>query len=300
MRAAAAYNKPGNTLEPSPISSPDSFILTVPHPLPLTPTAAKDTQVRGAQARGASAKAQAPNRNRPATRLPPKMAPHRPTFLIANPELEIGLSYTKQKLDHISNRQFFAFLKLPDTSFRVSPCRAKRLRRARPASRKSSRTTANVERLIANDMHSPASAIALQCATSIFLIANEFRFAACAFRPSFFRTTAPLFGRFQTPFFDVSLAATSLRSHLFRFFGLCQGTASAVPKATTDAILPIARITRANKVLASGGRGLSPDKSALPILLPIARFIRANGFGLVDWTRFLPFDFRVSAFQRSE
>jgi hypothetical protein len=34
--------------------------------------------------------------------------------------------------------------------------------------------TANGERLIANDVHSQASATALQCATSIFLIANEF------------------------------------------------------------------------------------------------------------------------------
>ena len=146
MRAAAAYNKPGNTLEPSPISSPDSFILTVPHPFPFTLTAAKDTQVRGAQSHGAWV-----------------------TFLIHCPELDTELSHTKQKLAPISNRQFFAFLKLPDTSLRVSPRHATRPRRARPTSRKSPRMTANGERLIANDVHSQASATALQCATSIFL-----------------------------------------------------------------------------------------------------------------------------------
>jgi len=37
-------------------------------------------------------------------------------FLIHNPELETELTCTKQKVDGISNRQFFAFLKLPDTS----------------------------------------------------------------------------------------------------------------------------------------------------------------------------------------
>jgi hypothetical protein len=182
MRAAAAYNRPSNRLEPSPISSPDSFILRVPHALPLTLTAAKDTQVRGAQARGARVKAQAPNRNWPRTHLPRKMAPNRPSFLIHCPELDIELSYTKQKLALISNRQFFAFLKLPDASFRDSPRHTQSLRHARPASRKSSRATAKRERLIGNDMHSPASATALQCATSIFLIGNEFRFTACAFR----------------------------------------------------------------------------------------------------------------------
>jgi len=144
MRAAAAYNKPSTKLEPSPISSPDSFILTAPHPLPLTLTAAKDTQARGAQANGAWVNAQAPNRNqpaaagRPATHLPPKMAFSRPSFLIQCQELEIELSYTKQKLALISNRQFFAVLKLPDALLRVSPRHAKRLRYARPASRKSS------------------------------------------------------------------------------------------------------------------------------------------------------------------
>src|SRR5579872_4102872 len=188
MRAAAAYNRPSKRLEPSPISSPDSFILTVPNPLPLTLTAAKDMQQRGAQARGARVKVQAPNRNQPAaagrpgTHLPPRMASHRPSFLIDNPELEIELSYTKQKLAPISNRQFFAFLKVSDTSFRVSLRTAKRLRRIRPAPQRSPRTTAKCERLIGNDMHSPTSATALQCATSIFLIGNEFHFAASAFR----------------------------------------------------------------------------------------------------------------------
>jgi len=57
----------------------------------------------------------------------------------------------------VSNRQFFAFLKLPDTA---SECRA---------------DARNRERLIGNDMHSPAKASALQCATSVFLIGNEFQ-----------------------------------------------------------------------------------------------------------------------------
>src|SRR5579864_1663972 len=121
MRAAAMHNKPSNRPESSPISSPDSFILTVPHPLPLHLNAAKDMQPRGARAHGAWVKAQAPSRNqpaaagRPATHLPPKMAPNCPSFLIDNPELEIELTHTKQKPAHISNRQFFALLKLPDT-----------------------------------------------------------------------------------------------------------------------------------------------------------------------------------------
>jgi|SRR6185437_11720599 len=37
-------------------------------------------------------------------------------FLIHNPELETELTSTKQKIGIVSNRQFFAFLKLPDTS----------------------------------------------------------------------------------------------------------------------------------------------------------------------------------------
>src|SRR5579864_14337 len=37
-------------------------------------------------------------------------------FLIHNPELETELTCTKQKADVVSNRQFFAFLKLPVTS----------------------------------------------------------------------------------------------------------------------------------------------------------------------------------------
>jgi len=37
------------------------------------------------------------------------------SFLIHNPELETELTYTKQKVDAVSNRQENAFLKLPDT-----------------------------------------------------------------------------------------------------------------------------------------------------------------------------------------
>ena len=44
-----------------------------------------------------------------------KPAPHRPSFLIHCPELDIDLTCTKQIRAPISNRQFFAFLKLPDT-----------------------------------------------------------------------------------------------------------------------------------------------------------------------------------------
>jgi len=312
MRAAAAYNKPSNRLEPSPIYSPDSFILTVPHPLPLTLTAAKDTQARGAQANGAWVNAQAPNRNQPAaagrpgTHHPPKMAPNRPSFLIHNPELDTELSYTKQKFVLISNRQFFAVLKLPDALLRVSPCHAERLRRARPASRKSLRTTENRERLIGNDVHSPASATALQCATSIFLIGNEFRFAACAFRPSFFHSLAPLFGRFQPHFSTSRSPRLPFRGPLFSiFFGFGQGTASAVPKEMPRVILPIACFTRlprrrkgANKNLFRRS-GLKPrqksvaDSSSYRAPHPRERFRSAW-----IWTRFLrsTFAFRVSIF----
>ena|SRR5579859_5336341 len=59
------------------------------------------------------------NPNRPGTHSPRKMAPDRPSFLIQFlihcPELETGLTCTKQKADHVSNRQFFALLKLPDS-----------------------------------------------------------------------------------------------------------------------------------------------------------------------------------------
>ena len=61
------------------------------------------------------------NPNRPGTHLPRKMAPHRPSFLIHCPELDADLTCTKQTAGHVSNRQFFAFLKLPDTA---SACRA--------------------------------------------------------------------------------------------------------------------------------------------------------------------------------
>jgi hypothetical protein len=179
MRAAAAYNRPSNRLEPSPISSPDSFILAVPRPILLTLTAAKDIQPCGARAHGAWMKAQAPNRNRPGTHLPPKMALNRPSFLIHCPELDIELNYTKHTPAHISNRQFFVFLKLPDTLLRVSLRPAGRLRCVRPAPQKSPRPTAKCERLIG----------------------NEFRFAASAFspfrptsRPSFFDCRSSIFG----------------------------------------------------------------------------------------------------------
>ena len=53
--------------------------------------------------------------NRPGTHPPRKIAPNRPSFLIHCPELDTDLTCTKQTPDHISNRQFFEFLKLPDT-----------------------------------------------------------------------------------------------------------------------------------------------------------------------------------------
>jgi|SRR5579872_6290803 len=37
-------------------------------------------------------------------------------FLIHCPELDTELTSTKQKVEAVSNRQFFAFLELPDTS----------------------------------------------------------------------------------------------------------------------------------------------------------------------------------------
>ena len=99
--------------------------------------------------------------------------------------------------------------------------------------------------------------------------------------------------------FDLSLAAASSVSQpSVSLFRSCQGTASAVPKDKTDAILPIARLIRANKDLGLVGRGFSPDKRGLQILLPIARFIRANDSGFVRGLVFRVsiFDLRVSSF----
>src|SRR5579872_522394 len=79
------------------------------------------------------------NPNRPGTHLPREIAPNRPSFLIHNPELETDLTCTKQTPDHISNRQFFAFLKLPDTLL-PGPLRAPL------ASRKAVRATAKRRR----------------------------------------------------------------------------------------------------------------------------------------------------------
>jgi len=56
------------------------------------------------------------NPNRPGTHLPRKIALHRPSFLIECPELDTDLTCTKQTADPISNRQFFALLKFPDTA----------------------------------------------------------------------------------------------------------------------------------------------------------------------------------------
>src|SRR5579872_3130621 len=86
------------------------------------------------------------NPNRPGTHLPRKTAPHRPLFLIQflihNPELETGLTCTKQTADLASNRQFFAFLKLPDS---LPP----RSLRAPLASRKAVRATTKRRRAAA-------------------------------------------------------------------------------------------------------------------------------------------------------
>ena len=112
------------------------------------------------------------NPNRPGTHFPRKIAPHRPSFLIECPELDTDLTCPKQTAGPISNRQFFAFLKLPDT---LPPGSFRRTDRPLPRAGKALHTTGNRERLIGNDMHSPANAIALQCATSIFLIGNEFQ-----------------------------------------------------------------------------------------------------------------------------
>src|SRR5579872_1022031 len=79
------------------------------------------------------------NPNRPGTHLPRKTAPHRPLFLIQflihNPELETGLTCTKQTADPVSNRQFFAFLKLPD-SLLPGPLRARQSGAEPPHSKK--------------------------------------------------------------------------------------------------------------------------------------------------------------------
>src|SRR5579864_4618440 len=45
---------------------------------------------------------------------------------------------------------------------------------------KQPKTLRKLETLIGNDMHSPARATALQCATSIFLIGNEFHLRGAA------------------------------------------------------------------------------------------------------------------------
>jgi len=278
---AAAYNKPCNKLAPSPISSPDSFILTVPRPLPVTLTAAKDTQARGAQAHDAWVQAQAPNRNRPAaagwpgTHPPRRIAPNRPSFLIHCPELEIELSYTKQNLAFTSNRQFFAVLKLPDTLLRVSPRHAERLRHARPTSRKSPRTAANGERLIGNDMHSPARATTVQCATSIFLIGNEFRFAECEFS-AHFRATAKAASSRRTPKKKSPTLTNRAWGNPANEEQYLRRSGPACPPRR-----------------ASAGR-LKPRQRALLILLPIAHFIRANGFGLHEFCHSL-FDLSLAA-----
>ena len=69
------------------------------------------------------------NPNQPGTHLPRKIALPRPSFLIQRPELETELTCTKQTADPISNRQFFAFLNLPDTA---SACRAGGVRKPPP------------------------------------------------------------------------------------------------------------------------------------------------------------------------
>jgi hypothetical protein len=136
------------------------------------------------------------NPNRPGTHLPRKMAPHRPSFLVQflihNPELETGLTCTKQTADLVSNRQFFAFLKSPDTwaggpgsqplTFRVPHARfvsvglfsepSRRSQQAKDTG-KLPKTLRKRPSLIGNDMHSPENVTALQCATYIFLIGNE-------------------------------------------------------------------------------------------------------------------------------
>ncbi len=88
------------------------------------------------------------NPNRPGTRVPPRMAPHHPSFLIDNPELETDLTCTKQTPDHISNRQYFAFLRLPDTLLPGS-------RRASLVSRKAVRATAKRRRAAALQKNGP-------------------------------------------------------------------------------------------------------------------------------------------------
>ena|SRR6185437_10089367 len=310
MRAAAAYNKPSNRLESSPISSPGSFILTAPRSLPLPLTAAKDTQPRGARAHGARVKVQAPNPNqtaaagRPATHLPRKMASHPPSFLIDNPELEIELSHTKQKFVLISNRQFFAFLKLPDTSFRVSPRAARHLRSVRRASRKSPRTTAKCEPLIGNDMHSPTSATTLQCVTSIFLIGNEFRLAACIFRLSFFHPLALPFERFQALFSASRVSRLSVLL-LRPLSGHGFNRAKREDRCDSSYRLPRALSRRARSIRAKRGSSLqgvgasAPTKERCQFFF-LSRVPSARRVRLRAWIgfRLSIFEFRLFGFSR--
>jgi len=136
------------------------------------------------------------NPNRPGAHPPRKTAPNRPSFLIHNPELETGLTCTKQIPDLVSNRQFFAFLKLPNNcaggpgskplTFGVPHARfvsvglfsepSRRWQQAKSTG-KLPKTPRKRHSLIGNEMHSPANATTLKCAISIFLIGNEFRFA---------------------------------------------------------------------------------------------------------------------------
>jgi len=142
------------------------------------------------------------NPNRPGTHFLRNAAPHRRSFLIHCPELETDLTCTKQTPGPISNRQFFALLKLPDAwadgpsckpmIFRVPHARFVSVglssnRRDARGRQKGTRTPPRPLRkrhsLIGNEMHSPVNTTALQCATSIFLIGNEFRLRGAAFQP---------------------------------------------------------------------------------------------------------------------
>jgi len=114
--------------------------------------------------------AQKTSMGHPASRF--QASPISNRHLIHCPELETNLTCTKQTADHVSNRQFFAVLESPDT---LPPGSFSRTDRPLPRAGKALHTTGNRERLIGNDMHSPANAIALQCATYIFLIGNEFQ-----------------------------------------------------------------------------------------------------------------------------
>ena len=90
-------------------ATPDSLILTAPHPLLLTPDRGEGCASARSSGAWSVGEGPSPNRNRPGTHLPPKMASNRPSFLLHCSELETELSDTKQKLAQFRIANFSRF-----------------------------------------------------------------------------------------------------------------------------------------------------------------------------------------------